>query len=135
MKAIYQSFNRGSIPVSYPVNILDEDHYTEEPVTHLNTPRVLCLSLLAAATAAGIAQCLLLFAGAITQLVYNGEFSVEDFNAADHESGIWVIGIPVAGALIVALLNRYCSVNWVRLCKLLEPFSIAIYIGTGIPLG
>src|SRR6187402_1547862 len=123
MKAIYQSFNRGSIPVSYPVNILDEDHYREEPVTHLNTPRVLCLSLLAAATAAVIAQCLLLFAAAITQLVYNGELSVEDFNAADHELGIWAIGIPVAGALIIALLIRYCSVHWVRVCRLLQPFS------------
>jgi H+/Cl- antiporter ClcA len=135
MKAIYQSFNRGGIPVSYPVNTLVEDHYTEEPVTGLNTPRVLCLSLLAAATAAVIAQCLLLLANAVTQLGFNSQFSVEDFNAADNELGIWVIGIPVTGALIVILLIRYCSNKWVRLCNLLQPFSTAVYIGTGIPLG
>jgi len=135
MKAIYQSFNRGAIPVSYPVNTLEEDHYTEKPVTHLNTPRVLCLSLLAAATAAVIAQCLLLLVAGITQLAYNGAFSVEDFNAADHELGIWAIGIPIGGALIVALLIRYCSVKWIKACNLLQPFSTALYIGTGIPLG
>ena len=135
MKAIYQSFNRGGIPVSYPVNTLEEDYYTETPVTHLNTPRVLCLSLLAAATAAVIAQCLLLLANAITQLAYNGQLSVEDFNAANHELDIWAIGIPVAGALIVALLIRYCTIKWVRVCNLLRPFSTAVYVGTGIPLG
>jgi H+/Cl- antiporter ClcA len=131
MKAIYQSFNRGGIPVSYPVTTLEEDHYREEPIIHLNTPRILCLSLLAAATAAVVAQCLLLLAGAITELFYNSEFSVEDFNAADHELGMWVIGIPVAGALIVALLIR----KWVRVCDVLQPLATAIYIGSGIPLG
>jgi H+/Cl- antiporter ClcA len=135
MKAIYKSFNRGGIPISYPVNTLVEDHYTEEPVTHLNTPRVLCLSLLAAATAAVIAQCLLLLTDTITQLVYNNELSFEDYNAADHELGVWVIGIPIAGALIVALLIRHCSIKWVKGCRLLQPLTSAIYIGTGIPLG
>lgn len=135
MKAFYQSFNRGGIPVSYPVNTLEEDHYTDQPVTHLNTPRVLCLSLLAAATAAVIAQCLLLLANTITQLAFNSQFSVEDFNAADNELGIWAIGIPVIGALIVILLIRYCSIKWVRICNLLQPLSTAVYIGTGVPLG
>ena len=84
------------------------------------------MSLLAAATSAVIAQGLLLLANAITQLAFNGAFSLEDFNAADHELGIWVIGIPVIGALIIILLIRYCSVRWVRFCNVLQPFSTAI---------
>ncbi|SFD30567.1 H+/Cl-antiporter ClcA [Chitinophaga sp. CF118] len=139
MKAIYQSFNRGSIPVAYPVNTISEDSYTEEPVVRLNTSRVLCLSLLAAAIAAVLAQCLLLIINVITRVSYFGKLSADELNLdlADHELGAWVIGIPVAGALLAALLIRYCSTKLRKewLCNLIQPLCSAIYIGTGVPLG
>jgi H+/Cl- antiporter ClcA len=137
MKSIYQSFNRGGIPVSYPVNTISEDEYTDPPVEHLNTPRVLCLSLLAAANAAVLAQCLLLLVNGIMQLSFLGRFSLEEADPADTGLGIFVTGIPVVGALLVILLIRY-GIRAVKRGKqgyLIQPLCTGIYIGTGIPLG
>lgn len=137
MKAIYQSFHRGSIPLSYPVNIVTEDNYTDEPVDRLNTPRVLCLSLLSAAIAAVFAQCMLLFINAITQLAYFMNFSVEEVNPAYHDLDLLAIGIPVIGALIAVLLFRFC-ITKERMecgCYFIDPFCSGVYIGTGVPLG
>jgi chloride channel protein, CIC family len=136
MKAMYQSFIRGGIPLSYPVNIVTED-YTEDTITSLNTPRVVCLSLLAAAIAAVFAQCMLLFINALTQLAYFTQFSVEPANPADHDLDIWGIAVPIAGAIVAVLLYRFC-IKKQRMecgCYFVDPFCSAIYIGTGIPLG
>lgn len=130
MKSTYQSFNRGAIPVSYPVNIISEDEYTDPPVEHLNTPRVLCLSLLAAANAAVLAQCLLLLINGLMNLSFLGRFSLEEADPTDTGLGIFIIAIPVLGALLAILLIRYCRQN-----HLIEPLCMGIYIGTGIPLG
>ena len=137
MKAIYQSFNRGGIPVSYPMHTITEDEYTEQPVTHLNTPRVLCLSLLAAANAAVLAQCLLLFMNGISQLSFLGRLSLEEADPSETGLGIWVIAIPVVGAVIAGFLIRYCiqAVRRGIQCHLIPSFCTAIYIGTGVPLG
>jgi H+/Cl- antiporter ClcA len=132
MKSTYQSFNRGAIPVSYPVNIISEDEYTDPPVEHLNTPRVLCLSLLAAANAAVLAQCLLLLINGLMNLSFLGRFSLEEADPTDTGLGIFVIAIPVLGALLAILLIRYIRG---RQSLLMEPLCTGIYIGTGIPLG
>ncbi|SEW09220.1 Voltage gated chloride channel [Chitinophaga sp. YR573] len=130
MKSTYQSFNRGAIPVSYPVNIISEDEYTDPPVEHLNTPRVLCLSLLAAANAAVLAQCLLLLINGLMNLSFLGRFSLEEADPTDTGLGIFIIAIPVLGGGLAILLIRYCRQN-----HLIEPLCMGIYIGTGIPLG
>lgn len=137
MKATYQSFNRGAIPVSYPVNIISEDEYTDPPVEHLNTSRVLCLSLLAAANAAVLAQCLLLLINGLMNLFFLGRFSLEEADPADTGLGIFVTGIPVLGALLAILLIRYCirALQRGKQCHLIGPLCTGIYIGTGIPLG
>jgi H+/Cl- antiporter ClcA len=134
MKSTYQSFNRGGIPVSYPVNIISEDEYTDPPVEHLNTPRVLCLSLLAAANAAVLAQGLLLLINGLMNLSFLGRFSLEEADPANTGLGIFAIGIPVLGALLAILLIRYC-IKRGKQYNLIQPLSTGIYIGTGIPLG
>jgi CIC family chloride channel protein len=139
MKSIYQSFNRGGIPLSYPVNAISEDEYTDDdlPVEHLNTPRVLCLSLLAAANAAVLAQCLLLLVNGLMQLSFLGRFSLEEADPSDTGLGVFVIAIPVIGAFVAIVLIRYC-INAVKKgtqCHLIHPLTSGIHIGTGVPLG
>src|SRR3954462_2885382 len=107
MKSTYRSFNRGAIPVSYPVNIISEDEYTDPPAEHLSTPRVLCLSLLAAANAAVLAQCLLLLINGLMNLTFLGRFSFEEAHPTDTGLEIFIIAVPVLGALASILLIRY----------------------------
>ena len=137
MKANYQSFIRGGLPLSYPVNIVADDNYPEDQTTSFNTARVVCLSLLAAAIASVFAQCILLLVNALTQLAYFTQFSVESANPADHDLDIFGIAIPIIGAVIAIALYRFC-IKKQRMecgCYFIDPFCSAIYIGTGIPLG
>ncbi|HEY4064994.1 MAG TPA: chloride channel protein [Puia sp.] len=90
----------------------------------------------------------------ITNLSFYGRFSFATNSPAGNHLGIWVVGIPIAGALLVGLMARYGSqaikghgipeamekiiLDDSRIppaLTFLKPISAAISIGTGGPFG
>lgn len=101
-----------------------------------------------------IAQTLKYLIGFFTNLAFYGRVSFEFVSPAGHSLGVWVIGVPVVGGLIVGFMARFGSrairghgipeameqilrnqsriparITW------LKPLSSAIAIGTGGPFG
>lgn len=100
------------------------------------------------------AQVLTHLIGFITNLFFFGRISTELVSPAGHNLGVWVIGVPVVGALIIGFMARYGSkairghgipeameqvlTNESRIparMTWLKPLSAAISIGTGGPFG
>ncbi|NNM87504.1 MAG: chloride channel protein [Phycisphaerae bacterium] len=100
------------------------------------------------------AQVLMHLIGLITNLCFYGRFSFAFSNPSTHLLGLWVIGVPIAGGLVVGVMARYGSkairghgipeametvlVNESKIparVTLLKPISAAISIGTGGPFG
>lgn len=119
--------------------------------------RVLVISLYAifiGALAAGAAYLFTLLIEWITNIFFFGMFSAQPASIVDHSLGLFVIFIPVAGALIIGFMARYGSaairghgipeaMERVLLHEskipmrllFLKPLSAAISIGTGGPFG
>jgi len=119
--------------------------------------RVVLISLLSiglAVVAACIAQGLMRLIWLITNLSFFGTFSASNTSPAGNALGLWVIGIPVIGGIIVGFMARYGSkairghgipeameqvlLNQSRIparLTFLKPLSAAIAIGTGGPFG
>lgn len=89
-----------------------------------------------------------------TNVSFFGRFSFESAVARDNQLGLWSIGIPVAGAIVIGFMARYGSrgvaghgipeameqvlTNQSRIpvkMTVLKPLSAAISIGTGGPYG
>ncbi len=116
--------------------------------------RLAALAILIGAISFVLAMLLLKFIGLLTNLCFYGRFS---FSFADPTSaylGLGVIGVPIAGALVVGFMARFGDAgirghgipeametiltNESRIPKritLLKPISAAISIGTGGPFG
>ena len=111
-----------------------------------------CMAL--AAAAALVAQGLVRLIAFITNLSFYGRASFKPVDPWHHHLGLWVIVVPVAGAIIVGLMARYGSkairghgipeameqvlTNRSRIparMTFLKPLSAAIAIGTGGPFG
>ncbi len=120
-------------------------------------PRVLVIAAIAVAVAtAGV------FAGVVllrlirltTNLAYFGRLTLADLDLAHSPLGLWVVLVPVAGALAVGLMARFGSpkirghgipeaIEAILLGRsrldlkvaILKPLSSAIAIGTGGPFG
>ncbi|MBF5041582.1 chloride channel protein [Aggregicoccus sp. 17bor-14] len=90
----------------------------------------------------------------VTHLAFYGELSAEPVTPWNHHLGLWVIAVPVVGALIVGVMARYGSAairghgipeameqvlyNHSRIppkMTWLKPLSAAVAIGTGGPFG
>ena len=105
--------------------------------------------------AAGLAaQVLIALIALITNISFYGQWSFEHHSPAGNHLGMWVIGVPMVGGLIVGLMARYGS-RAIRghgipetmekvlseesripaRVTLLKPLSAAISIGTGGPFG
>jgi H+/Cl- antiporter ClcA len=119
--------------------------------------RVMVISLLAiivAACAAMAAEFLMRLIGLVTNLSFFGVASTRLASPAQNHLGLWVIGIPVIGGIIVGFMARYGSAgirghgipeameqvlrNESRIAPrlmFLKPISAAIAIGTGGPFG
>jgi H+/Cl- antiporter ClcA/CBS domain-containing protein len=101
-----------------------------------------------------IAQILTRLIGLITNICFFGRFSFEFNSPAGNHLGLWVIIIPILGALIVGVMARYGStgirghgipeameqilLNESKIpprLTFLKPISAAISIGTGGPFG
>ena len=118
--------------------------------------RICFIAILLGLVAAVAAMGLLWLIGLITNLAFYGRFSFSlvDPAAAVDRLGLWVIPIPVMGALIIGMMARYGSkaisghgipeameqilTNRSRIpirVMFLKPLSSAISIGTGGPFG
>ncbi len=101
-----------------------------------------------------IAEALLHLIYGVTNLAFYGRLSVEDVAPTTEVFGLWTVGIPVVGALVVGVMARYGSaairghgipevMERVLYGKsrisprllFLKPISSAIAIGTGGPFG
>lgn len=120
-------------------------------------PRMLLISLIAVAVstaAVGAGVLLLKLIRLATNLAYFGRLTLADLGMGHSPFGLWVVLIPVAGALIVGLMARYGSekirghgipeaIEAILLGRsrldvrvaILKPLSSAIVIGTGGPFG
>lgn len=156
MKNFFSNLSRGGIPVSPSMDPALTDAQIEQP-GGINTRRVLYLSLLTVLNAVVIsliAKVLLMLINLITNISFYGTFSVHEASPLHNQLGIWVIVVPVIGAIIVGFMARYGSsairghgipeameqvlVNKSRIKPLitfLKPVSAAISIGTGGPFG
>jgi CIC family chloride channel protein len=133
-------------------------HGTEDSLADFRTDtRVLLLAGLAVPIGiigALVAKALLWLIALITNIAFFHRFSVSSVTPADSHLGLWVIAVPVAGALIIGLMARYGSekirghgipeaLEAILLGRslvqpkiaILKPISSAISIGTGGPFG
>jgi H+/Cl- antiporter ClcA/CBS domain-containing protein len=121
------------------------------------THRLLPISLLAiviGAFGAVVAAALLKLIALFTNLFFFQRASFAASSPANHHLGLWVIAIPVMGALIIGLMARYGSdrirghgipeaiesilIHGSRVdpkIALLKPISAAVSIGSGGPFG
>ena len=119
--------------------------------------RVVVTSAMAAVVgvaAAFVATGLLKLIDLFTGLAFHGRLSFSPATPLGHDLGPWVIGVPVAGALVIGLMARYGSekirghgipealeailIGRSRIdakVALLKPLSSAMSIGTGGPFG
>lgn len=125
MKSIFQSFIRGGIPVSAPVNM--ETSVPVNTIPGRTIPLLLCMSVIVAAATAIITEGLLLAMKALT--TYCGLPGMSrDFD----EHNLMVLLVPVLMTLIIAIFMRYAGEK-TRL--VLRPLRSILSINAGIPLG
>src|SRR3954471_18281112 len=121
------------------------------------TPRMITIGVLAIVigiVSAWVAKALLLLIAFFTNLFFFQRISAAATSPADNTLGLWTLGVPVVGALIVGLMARYGSerirghgipeaieailINGSRVeprVAVLKPVSAAISIGSGGPFG
>ncbi len=116
--------------------------------------RLAGLAILIGAVAAMAAIALLRLIGLLTNLCFYGRFSFSFADPTSAHLGVWIIAVPIAGAVVVGLMARFghagirghgipeametILTNQSRIPKritLLKPLSAAISIGTGGPFG
>lgn len=119
--------------------------------------RLLVISSLAVVVAAAIsfiAKALIYLINLITNISFQGKFSIAEASPADNSLGLWVILIPAVGGVIVGLMALYGSkairghgipeameqilTNQSKIkptITYLKPISSAISIGSGGPFG
>lgn len=112
------------------------------------------ISIVVAIGAGLVAQILTRLIHFVTNLAFYGRLSLSPVSPADHALGLWVIIIPVLGAIVVGIMARYGSrairghgipeameqilLNKSRIpprITFLKPLSSAVAIGTGGPFG
>lgn len=120
----------------------------------LRVVQITVLSMLIAAAAALIAQVLMHLIWFITGLSFHGRLTIAPQSPLENHLGLWVIGVPAVGGIIVGFMARYGSAgirghgipeamehvlqNQSRIpprLTFLKPLSSAIAIGTGGPFG
>jgi H+/Cl- antiporter ClcA len=130
---------------------------TVEPGDFTATPRLILLSLIGCGLgvlSAYLSVALITLINACTNLFFFQRFSTAPVSPAAHTLGPWVVGVPVAGALIIGLMARFGSerirghgipeaiesilIKGSRVeprLAVLKPVSAAISIGSGGPFG
>ena len=139
-----------AVPSSRPSSL----HHLGDFTTTTRVIPISALAIVIGAVAAYIALGLLKLIGLFTNLFFFGRATTTLVSPAGNHLGIFVILVPVAGAMIVGLMARYGSerirghgipealeailINGSRIepkVALLKPISAAISIGSGGPFG
>ncbi len=126
----------------------------ERRVIDARTVWITAAATLIGVIAAFVARGLTALIGLITNVSFYGRFSVAFVSPAENELGLFVVVVPVAGAVLIGLMARYGSTairghgipeameqilfNKSRIplrVTFLKPLSAAISIGTGGPFG
>jgi CIC family chloride channel protein len=146
----------GGLTISPSLDLVSQSTQAPPDVTAIDR-RVVTICLEAAVlgvVAAFVAKVLIQLIDFITNLAYFHRSSFESASPADNTLGMWAIGVPIVGGLIVGFMARYGS-KAIRghgipeamegvLTKesriparltFLKPLSAAISIGTGGPFG
>ena len=136
-------------------NLLTRDQYPRErPVIDRRVLWLCSLSIGLGLAATLVARVLVALISFVTNLAFYGRCSILEVSPVDNQLGLFVIIIPIIGALIVGLMARYGSpairghgipeameqvlTNRSRIppkMAILKPLSAAISIGTGGPFG
>ena len=147
---------KSGIPISVSLTpTLESENIKPQPSA--NKKRLLtvsCLAIIVAVCISFIAKFLIYLIDVITNISFNGTFSVAHASPADNGLGIFVIAIPVIGGVVVGLMALYGSkairghgipeameqilTNQSKIkptVTYLKPISSAIAIGTGGPFG
>ncbi|HTL12082.1 MAG TPA: chloride channel protein [Bdellovibrionota bacterium] len=124
------------------------------PLVDRRVALISLLAMLLAVVASGVAQVLTRLIAVITHIAFYGELGWNPISPAENHLGYWVIGVPIAGSIIVGFMARYgakairghgipeameqillndskipARMTW------LKPVSAAVAIGTGGPFG
>lgn len=151
-----EAHDRQRLPISTSLEFLTEVTHTAKTPKSLDR-RTLFVSLLAlgiGVMAAVLAQLLQMLIGFITHGAFYGDVGWSLVSPAHNTLGLWVVVVPVLGALVIGVMARYGSpairghgipeameqvlVNRSRISLkvlFLKPLSAAISIGTGGPFG
>ena len=124
-----------------------------EPVDR-HTILIAALAIAIALAAGLIAQLLVALIGFVTNLAFYGRLSTAFVSPGGNHLGLWAVGIPVIGGLIVGVMARYGSAairghgipevmekvlygesRIPARVMFLKPLSAAVAIGTGGPFG
>lgn len=144
------------LPVAPSLEPALEQAHISSRTTAINfaVVRITFIAMGVAVAAAIVAQGLTALIGFITNLAFYGKISADFVSPAGHHLGVWVVGVPVIGGLIVGFMARYGAkeirghgipeameqvlLNKSRISPkitFLKPLSAAIAIGTGGPFG
>ena len=156
-KILFDYFrNKGGLPVvpSMEPTLNSVRIPIQKPAFNKHVIKISLLSILLGIISGLVAQVLTKLIGFITNLSFYGKFSAEFVSPANNHLGLFVIIIPIVGAIIVGLMARYGSkgirghgipetmeqviFNESRIpprLTFLKPISAAISIGTGGPFG
>ena len=149
--------NDGSVQVQQLATFSKTPHRNEELGDFTTTWRMVPISGLAmviGAVCAFVALALLRLIGLFTNLFYFGRWNTAMVSPVGNHLGIFTVGVPIAGALVIGIMARYGSerirghgipeaiesilLNGSRIepkVALLKPISSAISIGSGGPFG
>jgi H+/Cl- antiporter ClcA/CBS domain-containing protein len=144
------------LTISPSLDLVSEAEHVppEASVVDRRTVKLCVVAIALGVLAAFVAKLLILLIDLITNLAYYHRISADAVSPAGNTLGIWAIGVPIAGGLIVGLMARFGS-KAIRghgipeamegvLTKdsriparvtFLKPLSAAVSIGTGGPFG
>jgi len=153
---IRKSSPKDSLPLAPSLSpTLESAHMPKEPIQFgIRSIYISLIAMILGIAAGFIAQILTRLIGLITNLSFYGKWSTNFSSPAGNQLGLWVILVPIAGAVIVGFIARYGSMgirghgipeameqvllNESKIpprLTFLKPLSAAVSIGTGGPFG
>lgn len=86
-----------------------EKVYHLPPLVDSRVAWITALSMLLGGVAFTVSQILTRLIGLITNLSFYGRFSSDFTSPANNSLGLWVLGVPVIGGIIVGFMARFGS--------------------------
>lgn len=113
----------------FPIVPMPADNLESSRVKQFSRSMYLSFAAILVAAAGAVAGKLItVITQWLTALVYFGDIKKEINGAENDELGIWIILIPIAGAVLLTWLSRYSS-------AFLKAIGLTVAIAAGAPLG